>query len=104
MSKLKQAEKQARRRYALEYKQEALALAARIGVAKAAEQLGLAQTQLYSWRAKGREQLTQTGQEQQQAAEILRLKRELAEAKEEAAILKKAAVYFARDPKRGTPS
>jgi transposase len=48
--------------------------------------------------------LTQTGQEQQQAAEILRLKRELAEAKEEAAILKKAAVYFARDPKRGTPS
>ena len=96
MKQSKQAEKRTRRRYAPEYKQEALALAARIGVAKAAEQLGLSETQLYTWRAKGREQLTQTEQEQQLATENVRLKRELAEKNEELAIVKKAAVYFAK--------
>lgn len=104
MSKSKVTEKKTRRRYTLEYKQEALALAARVGVSEAARQLGLAETQLYQWRAKGREQLSQSDREQQVLAENARLKRELAEAKEEAAILKKAAVYFAKDPKRGTPS
>ena len=48
MRQFKQAEKRTRRRYAPEYKQEALALAARIGVSKAAAQLDLAETQLYT--------------------------------------------------------
>ena len=99
MSKSKVTEKKTRRRYTLEYKQEALALAARVGVSEAARQLGLVEAQLYQWRAKGREQLSQSDREQQVLAENARLKRELAEAKEEAAILKKAAATFAREQK-----
>jgi transposase len=89
--------KPSRRRHTAEFKQEALALAARIGIAKAATQLGIAESQLYYWRTKGREQMTQTEREQQQATEVVRLKRELAEHKEELAILKKAMGYFARE-------
>jgi transposase len=104
MKQSKTSEKVSRNRYTDEYKQEALTLAERMGAAKAAQQLGLSAAQLYNWRNKRQQRQSQGGREQQQAAEILRLKRELAEAKEEAAILKKAAVYFARDPRRGTPS
>lgn len=103
MKPSKSSKKRSRHRYTAEYKQEALNLAERVGVPKAAQQLGLAETQLYTWRAKSRAQLTQTEREQQLGTENARLKRELAEAKEEAAILKKAAVYFAKEPKRGTP-
>ena len=104
MKQSKTREKASRNRYTDEYKQEALNLAERLGVGQAAQQLGLSAAQLYNWRGKRQQRQSQGGREQQQAAEILRLKRELAEAKEEAAILKKAALYFAKDPKRGTPS
>lgn len=54
---------------------------------------------LYSWQAKSR----QTGQpfEEQklQQAEIARLKRENARLEEEVAFLKKAAAYFAKQPR-----
>lgn len=96
MSKTKGEEKVLRRRHAPEYREEALALAARIGVSKAAVQLGLSPSQIYSWRTKGQEQVTQSEREQQLAIENARLKRELAEQQEENAILKKAAVYFAK--------
>lgn len=99
MSKSKAAVKTTRRRHSPEYKQEALALAARIGVAKAAEQLGLAESQLYSWRIKGRTLQSQSEREQQVLAENLRLKRQLAERDEEVAILKKATAYFAKSHK-----
>jgi transposase len=103
MKQSKSSKKANRNRYTDEYKQEALNLADRVGVPNAAEQLGLAASQLYGWRSKRHEQSNQGDREQQVLAENVRLKRELAEAKEEAAILKKAAVYFAKDPKRGTP-
>lgn len=99
MSKSKAVTKQTRRRYTQAYKQEALALAARVGVAKAAAQLGLAESQLYTWRAKGREQLSQSEREQQVLTENARLKRQLAEREEEVAILKKATAYFAKHHK-----
>lgn len=41
--------KQTRTRHSQAYKDEALALAERIGVSKAAEQLGLHASQLYGW-------------------------------------------------------
>jgi len=104
MKQSKTSNKGSRNRYTDEYKQEALNLAERMGVAKAAEQLGLAAAQLYNWRGKRHQRESQGDREQQLAVENARLKRELAEAKEEAAILKKAAVYFAKEPKRGTPS
>jgi len=47
-------DKQTRNRYSDEYKSEALALAARMGVASAAKQLGLNESQLYAWRGKAR--------------------------------------------------
>jgi transposase len=37
-------------RHSAEYKQESLKLAAQVGVAKAAKQLGLHESQLYTWR------------------------------------------------------
>lgn len=44
--------KQTRIRYSPTYKDKALALAERIGVNKAAEQLGLHASQLYGWKSK----------------------------------------------------
>lgn len=44
--------KQTRTRHSQAYKEEALALAERIGVSQAAEQLGLQPSQLYGWRSK----------------------------------------------------
>jgi transposase len=95
MSKSKTKTK--RRQYTDEYKREALGLAERVGVAKAASQLGIAESQLYNWRAKARSQLSQGDREQQQVVEIARLKRQLSEREEENAILKKAAQYFAKE-------
>lgn len=96
MSKSGQISNRTRRRHPLEFKQEALALAARVGVRKAASQLGLAESQLYGWRAKVWGEQSQGEREQHLATENARLKRALSEAQEEAAILKKAAVYFAK--------
>ena len=97
MSKQKPTDKKARRQYTDEFKQEALGLAERIGIAKASEKLGVAESQLYYWRSKMRSRMSQGDREQQQAAEIVRLKRQLAEREEENAILKKAAQYFAKE-------
>lgn len=85
-----------RSRYTPEFRQEALLLAARIGVADAAEQLGVASGLVYSWQGKARQANQGAKAEQAQTAEIARLKRQLADQAEELAILKKAAAYFAR--------
>lgn len=54
---------------------------------------------LYSWQAKSR-QTGQSFEEQKlQQAEIARLKRENARLEEEVAFLKKAAAYFAKQPR-----
>jgi transposase len=97
MSKPKTRKKSSRRRHTEDYKQEALNLAERIGIAKASIQLGIAPSQLYNWRAKARSKLTQGDREQQLATENTRLKRQLAEQEEELAIVKKAAQYFAKE-------
>jgi len=59
------------------YKEEALKLADRVGYAEAARQLGLHEPQLYGWRAKQLHQQTVSSREQEQAAEIAKLRREL---------------------------
>jgi len=96
MKKTGKSVKKTRTRYSDEFKQEALALAQRLGVAKAAAELGLADSQLYNWRQKSRQKQSRSELEQNQAAEIARLKRTVAEQQEELAILKKAAAYFAK--------
>ncbi len=86
-----------RKRYSQQYKEEALALAERVGVPGAAKQLGLHDTQLYAWRGKARMRQQRSEVEEKLALENARLKRQLADQAEELAILKKAAAYFAKE-------
>ena len=88
-----------RKRYSLEYKNEALALVEKMGVPATAGQLGLHESQLYGWRGKDRLQRDRGEADKQLAADVVRLKRQLAEQAEELAILKKAAAYFAKNQK-----
>ena len=85
-----------RRRHSIEFKVEALGLAEHVGVASAAKQLGLHESQLYDWRKKARYEAGRSELEKELAAENARLKRQVAEQAEELAILKKAAAYFAK--------
>lgn len=88
--------KKARNRYPNEFREHALALALRVGVARAAKELNLYESQLYTWRKKQQMALTNTEREQQLVTENAKLKRQLAEQAEELAILQKATTYFAK--------
>lgn len=83
-------------RHSDEFKSDALKLAEQTTVASAAKQLGLHESQLYSWRKRAEHQKTVSERESSLATENARLKRELAQAREEIAIAKKAATYFAK--------
>ncbi|EJW8857458.1 IS3 family transposase [Salmonella enterica] len=78
-----------RKQHTPEFRQEALKLAERIGVAAAARELSLYQSQLCNWRSKQQNQRSSSEREQEMSAEIARLKRQLAERDEELAILQK---------------
>lgn len=88
-------------RYTAEFKSEAVKQVTERGysVADVAERLGVSTHSLYVWlRAAG------TSRQQRKADDLeslrqenARLKRELARAEEERAILKKAAAYFAKE-------
>lgn len=97
MPRQHKAAKQTRRRHTPEFKVEALALAAQVGVGEAANQLQLQSSQLYAWKTKAQQSERQGRADQQLAAENARLKRELAVAQQEVALLKKASAYFARN-------
>lgn len=68
-----------------------------------ARELGIARNQLYTWqtelRARGTGAFPGSGARKERITEIVRLKRELARVTEERDILKKAAAYFAREPR-----
>ena len=81
-----------RRQHSPEFKEEALRLASKIGVAKASRELGVAPSRIYSWRASAQKQASRTKRESGLATENARLRRQLAEQAEELEILKKAAV------------
>lgn len=95
----KQDKKQSRNRYSPEFKKQALDRADKEGVATVARDLGLAESQLYTWRQKRRIDGLTTEEQKLQQAELARLKREMARLEEENAFLKKAAAYFAKQPK-----
>ncbi|EBD9555339.1 IS3 family transposase [Salmonella enterica] len=78
-----------RKQHTPEFRQEALKLAERIGVAAAARELSLYESQLCNWRSKQQNQRSSSEREQEMSAEIARLKRQLAERDEELAILQK---------------
>lgn len=94
-----EAKKQGRTRYSAEYKQQALLRAVKEGIPAVAQDLGLEPAQLYGWRAKSQQHGHDAQTQQQMQSELARLKRELARVEEENAFLKKAAAYFAKQPK-----
>ncbi len=96
MTKTVSTSKKPRKQHSPEFRSEALKLAERIGVAAAARELSLYESQLCAWRSKLQQQMTSAERESELAAENARLKRQLAEQAEELAILQKAATYFAK--------
>ena len=64
-------------------------------VAEVSKRLGVSQHSLYAWKRKFSKPSGSTDGDQ--AAEIRRLKKELARVSEERDILKKATAYFAKD-------
>ena len=95
MKAKKPTEKTTRKRYSDEFKDQALKRAERDGVALVAQDLGIAETQIYAWRRKRQIEGTVTEAERLKEAEVARLKRDLARLEEENTFLKKASAYFA---------
>ena len=95
----KQLAQKKRKQYSPEFKKQALLRAEQEGVSVAARDLGLKESQLYAWRTKEKRE-GQTSEEQRLLqSEHARLKREVSRLEEENAFLKKAAAYFAKQPK-----
>lgn len=91
-------EKQSRRRYTSEFKEQVVKrVLSGQGVAAVARELGVGDSLIHNWLARHRQQAGAGAVQAEQAAEIARLKRLLAQREEEVAILKKAAAYFARE-------
>ena len=91
-------------RYSKEFKLEAIRLVETTDrpVTHVARELGLRVNQIYKWKkqleGKGEEAVFPgKGRQAQANAELTRLRKELALAREEIEILKKAAAYFARE-------
>ena len=99
MKAKQQGEEKARKHYSAEFKEQALKRAEKDGVAVAARDLGLAESQIYGWRQKKRLEGLTTEEQKLQHAELARLKREVARLEDENAFLKKATAYFAKQPK-----
>ena len=85
-------------RFTDEFRQDAVAQVVERGyaVSEVAERLGISTKSLYTWKAQFAKS-PRVRSEAEQAAEIKRLKRELARVTEERTILKKATAYFARE-------
>ncbi|MEW7311194.1 IS3 family transposase [Buttiauxella gaviniae] len=86
MTKPASTNKKPRKQHTPEFRNEALKLAERIGVAAAARELSLYESQLYAWRSKINNARSSSEREQEMSVEIARLKRQLAEQAEELAI------------------
>ena len=84
-----------------EFKIEAVRLITERGysVSEVSSRLGVSTHSLYIWKKKFSKSSDATVEAGYQAAEINRLKQELARVTEERDILKKATAYFARDAK-----
>jgi transposase len=88
------------KKYSKEFKLEALALAEQVGGAQAARSLGVQPNLLYRWRQErneaGDEAFRGHGNMTAQEAELARLRREVANLKEDKEILKKALEIFSQ--------
>lgn len=88
-----------RTRFSAEFKQQALLRAVKDGVPAVARDLGLQPAQLYAWRAQAQQQGEDAEAQRLAQSEAARLRREVTRLEEEVAFLKKAAAYFAKQPK-----
>jgi transposase len=88
-----------RQKYSSQFREQAVARAKKDGVPKAAKDLGLHEAMLYSWRKKHESTGIPFEDQKLQTAELIKLKRDLLRLSEENAFLKKAAAYFAKEPK-----
>ncbi len=86
-------------RYPEEFKIEAVKQVIQRGlpVAEVAARLGMLTHSLYAWVKRHSKPEKQRGQEDDQQAELRRLRAELKRVTEERDILKKAAAYFAKE-------
>ena len=94
--------KHSRKHYTEEFKAEAIKMVFESGesVPTIAEQLGIKANQLYAWMQNKRlpqEIKDMINKHKEYVSEIKHLKRQLAKAEQEKLILKKAAVYFAKE-------
>jgi len=96
---------QKRQTFSKEFKKEAVRLleSTNTPAVDLARELGVRRNQLYKWqeqlRSKGEDAFPGKGYRTEKDDEIVRLKRELNRVKEERDILKKAALYFAKEIK-----
>lgn len=98
----------ATQRFSAQFKREAVSLleTSEKPITQLALELGVPRNRLYKWRdtlrTQGADAFPGSGRRSREQLEIARLKRELADAREENEILKKAEAYFASESKRGT--
>jgi transposase len=91
--------RQTKRQYTLDFKEQAVDLAIRIGFARAAEQLGVNVANIHRWDKQSKKseakesKKTKSGLE----AENRRLQREVEELRKVNHILKRAAAFFSQD-------
>jgi transposase-like protein len=94
-----------RRRYTREFKIEAVRLAETSdrSMVDMAQELGIHENTLYKWRVQlldeGLEAFPGQGNRKASDAEMLQLRRELEQVREERDILKKALVFFSKESK-----
>jgi transposase len=92
-----------RKQFTPEFKREAVQLleSGSRPASELARELGIARNQLYKWqtelRARGSTAFPGPGARRERTTELARLKRELNRVTEERDILKKAALYFAKE-------
>jgi transposase len=85
-----------RKKYSPQFKDQALERAEREGIPQVAKDLGIAESQLYSWRTKRKQGGDSLENQKLQHAEMAKLKRDVARLTDENAFLKKVAVYFTK--------
>ena len=92
-------QKQNRRKFTPEFKDQVLSRAEKDGIATVAADLGIKESMIYSWRSKRKSGGTTLENQKIQQAEMNRLRREVDRLTMECDFLKKAAAYFAKDSK-----
>ena len=92
-----------RRQYAAEFKAGAVELAESVGITEAARRLDIPETSLFNWVKLKRDGkpivASSAAMENEDQAELSRLRKEIAQLKMDNEILRKATAYFAKQPR-----